>query len=191
VTLSPGDDAIEAVRQARADAAVVWSRSRAQRDLAGVVIGAVVFGVVLPHGHPLSGAERVPVGALSRETVIMFPHQPFAGIWDRTVEHLLPGGAAPGQVVLETDLLDAPRAVLRAVASGAGVAAGILGVVEHLGVCGIEVRALDPALRLDLEVVWRAPARPAVRRLVDFLVASARDPHAVIDAPAAGAAVRA
>ena len=113
----------------------------------------------------------------------MFPRQPFAGIWERTVAHLLPAGAAPGQVVVEPDLLHAPEAVLRAIAAGAGVAAVILGVAELLGVAGVEVRALDPPLRLELEAVWRSPARPAVRGLIDFLVRSARDPQAVIDAP--------
>jgi DNA-binding transcriptional LysR family regulator len=188
VTSSPGDDAIEAVRQARADAAVVWSRSYEQRDLEGVVLGSVVFGVVLPQGHRLAAAATVPVSALRGETVVMFPREPFAGIWDRTVDHLLPEGAGPGQVVLEPDLLNAPEAVLRAVAAGSGIAAGILGVADGLGIGGIAVRALDPALRLDLEVVWRAPARPAVRRLVDFLVGVAADPQAVIEAPVRGGA---
>ncbi|SFK53795.1 LysR family transcriptional regulator [Geodermatophilus ruber] len=184
VASSPGDDAIEAVRQARADAAVVWSRSHDQRDLDGVVLGSVVFGVVLPRGHPLTVAPRVPVAALGHEALVMFPRQPFAGIWERTVDHLLPEGALPGQVTLEPDLLNAPEAVLRAVAAGAGVAAGILGVADHMGIGGIEVRPLEPELRLDLEVVWRGPAQSSVRRLIDFLVESADDPHAVIDPPA-------
>jgi hypothetical protein len=67
----------------------------------------------------------MPVGALSRETVVMVPRQPFAGI---------------------------------------------------------DVRPLAP-LRLELEVVWREPVRPAVHRLVGFLVKSARGPHIVIEAP--------
>jgi DNA-binding transcriptional LysR family regulator len=180
---SPGHDAIEAVRQARADAAVLWNRSHEQRDLAGSVLGSVVFGVVLPQGHPLTDLPVVPVESLRNEAIVMFPRQPFAGIWDRTVDHLLPHGAAPGQVVVEPDLLRAPEAMLRAVAAGAGIAAGIVGVVEGMGVSGVEVRLLDPALRLDLEVVWRAPARPAVRRLVDFLADAASDPHTLIEPP--------
>jgi DNA-binding transcriptional LysR family regulator len=187
---SPGDDAIEAVRQARADAAVVWNRSHEQRDLEGAVLGSVVFGVALPQGHPLTDVPEVPVGALGRETVVMFPRHPFAGVWDRTVDHLLPGGPAPGQVVIEPDLLNAPEAVLRAVAAGVGIAPVVQGVTDLVDVPGIEVRSLLPPLRLDLEVVWRAPARPALTRLVDFLVGAASDPQAVIDPPAppAGAA---
>jgi DNA-binding transcriptional LysR family regulator len=181
VSSARGDDALEAVRQSRADAAVVWSRSRAQRDLAGTVLGSVVFGVVLPPLHPCWDAARVPVATLAGEVLVMFPRPPFDGIWDRTVDHLFPEGATPGQVVVQPDLINAPEAVLRAVAGGAGIAVGILGIADHLGVEGIAVRPLDPVLRWDLEVVWRAPATPAVRSLVDFLVESARDPEGFIE----------
>jgi LysR family transcriptional regulator, benzoate and cis,cis-muconate-responsive activator of ben and cat genes len=182
-TPCPGDDAIEAVRQARADAAIVWSRSPDQRDLDGVVLGAVVFGVVLPQGHPLAGAQQVPVALLSGETVVMPPRPQFAGVWDGMVSHLLPGGATVGQVIVEPNQLNAPEAVLRAVAAGAGIAAGILGIADHRGIEGIVVRPLDPALRLELEAVWRAPGRPAVGLLAAFLVDSSRDSRTVIEPP--------
>lgn len=180
VSSGRGDDALEAVRQGRADAAIVWSRSYPQRDLAGVVLGSVAFGVVLPLGHPLSGAATVQVAALAGEVLVMFPREPFAGIWDRAVDHLFPGGAAHRQVVIEPDLLDAPSAVLRAVAAGTGIALSILGLVDHLAI-EVAVLPLAPALRWDLEAVWRAPPTPAVRRLVDFLVASSRDPQTLIE----------
>jgi DNA-binding transcriptional LysR family regulator len=187
VALSPGDDAIEAVRQARADVAIVWNRPVEQRDLEGAVLGSVPFGVVLPKGHPRSDEYRVPVSRLSRETIVMFPRRAFAGVWDRTLDHLLPAGSIPGQVFVEPDLIDAPDAMLRAVAAGLGIAPGIVGIAEHAGVSGIEVRHLEPDLWLELEVVWRAPARPAVRRLVDFLRDGATDPNALIYARAADA----
>src|SRR5918998_446561 len=100
----------------------------------------------------------------------------------RTVDHLLPRGARTGQVVVEPDLINSPEAMLRAVAAGSGVAPGILGVVEHMDVSGIVVLPLDPPLFLDLEVVWRRPARPALRRLVDFLVAAGHDPEVLVSA---------
>jgi DNA-binding transcriptional LysR family regulator len=178
---APGDDALEAVRQGRADAAIVWSRSRPQRDLAGTVLGSVVFGIVLPLQHACSDAVTVPVASLSDEVLIMFPRAPFAGIWDRTVRHMFPGGAAPGQIVVQPDLINAPEAALRAVAGGAGIAVCILGTAEQLRIEGIAVRPLDPALTWDLEVVWRAPATPTVRRLVDFLVESSRGPQTLIE----------
>ncbi len=183
VTSSPGDDAIEAVRQARADAAVVWNRPQAHRDLDGVVLGSVLFGVVLPVAHPLAGRAVIPVAGLGSDSAVMFPLSPFAGIWQRTVDHLLPAGARPGQVVVEPDLINSPEAMLRAVAAGSGVAPGILGVAEHMGVGGIVVRPLVPPLLLDLEVVWRRPARPAVGRLVDFLVAAVDAPEVLVAAP--------
>jgi LysR family transcriptional regulator, benzoate and cis,cis-muconate-responsive activator of ben and cat genes len=73
--------------------------------------------------------------------------------------------------------------MLRAVAAGSGVAPGILGVVEHMDVSGIVVLPLDPPLLLDLEVVRRRPARPAVRRLVDFLVEAVEGPEVLVSAP--------
>jgi DNA-binding transcriptional LysR family regulator len=181
VSSSRGDDALEAVRQARADAAVVWSRSPLDRDLDGVVLGSVLFGVVVPLGHRSADSARVPVAALAREVLVMFPREPFAGIWDRTVDHFFPDGAGPGQVVVEPDLLNSPEAVLRAVAAGVGIAAGILGVIDSRGIDGVEARRLDPDLQLELEVVWRVPAGRSVRRLIDFLVGSARDPGTAIE----------
>jgi hypothetical protein len=73
-------------------------------------------------------------------------------------------------VLVEPDLVNAPEAMLRTVAGGSGVAPAILRVAAHVGVPGIEVRPLVPALCLDLEVVWRAPPRPALRALIDFLL---------------------
>lgn len=183
VTSSPGDDAVEAVRQARADAAVVWSRPQEHRDLDGVVLGSVQFGIILPLSHPLAERAEIAVAGLGHELLVMFPLAPFAGIWQRTVDHLLPSGAQPGQIVIEPDLINSPEAMVRAVASGSAVAPGILGVADHMNVSGIVVRPLDPPLFLELEVVWRRPRRPAVRRLVDFLVGTVDDPHVLISPP--------
>ena len=183
VSSSRGDDALEAVRQGRADAAIVWSRAPIDRDLDGVVLGSVLFGVVVPLGHRAAGWARVPVAALADEVLVMFPREPFAGIWDRTVDHFFPGGAGPGQVVVEPDLLNTPEAVLRAVATGVGIAAGILGAIDSMGIAGVEARRLDPDLRLELEAVWRAPAGESVRKLIDFLQRSARDSGTAIEAP--------
>lgn len=183
VASSPGDDAVEAVRQARADAAVVWSRPQEHRDLDGIVLGSVPFGIVLPQAHPLADLVEIPVAALHQELVVMFPRPPFAGIWQRAVDHLLPNGAEPGQVVVEPDLINSPEALLRAVAAGSGVAPRILRVVEHMNVSGIVVRPLDPPLSLELEAVWRRPTGTAVRRLVDFLVEAADGPEVLVSPP--------
>jgi DNA-binding transcriptional LysR family regulator len=190
VASSPGDDAIEAVRQARADAAVVWSRSFEQRDLEGTVLGEVGFGVALPQAHPLADLATVPVSRLGGETMVMFPRQPFAGIWDRVVNHFLPAGPGADQVVIEPDLLGAPEAMLRAVAAGVGIAPVILGIEGRVHVPGVEVRPLESPLGLELELVWRARPRPALLRLLRFLVEAVGDPHAVIDAGPAPLAER-
>ncbi|HEY0559884.1 MAG: DNA-binding transcriptional regulator, LysR family [Mycobacterium sp.] len=179
VALSPGDDALEAVRQARADAAVVWTRAADQRDLAGRVLGEVPFGVALPPGHALSVLPAVPVDRLRDETLVMFPREPFAGIWDPVVAHLLPAGAGRGQVVIEPDLLDAPEALLRAVSDGRGVAPVVLGTDRSAA--GVAVRPVLPPLRVDLEVVYREPPRPAVCSLVDALAAAAHNPATALE----------
>jgi DNA-binding transcriptional LysR family regulator len=183
VTSSPGDDAVESVRQGRADAAVVWNRPPEHRDLDGVGLGSVPWGIALPVGHPLADGAEVPVAAVAHEALVMFPFSPFAGVWQRAVDHLLPGGAQTGQVVVEPDLINSPEAMLRAVAAGSGLSPAILGVAEHMDVDGVVVRPLDPPLLLDLEVVWRRPARAAVRHLVDYLVAAADDPEVLVTAP--------
>jgi DNA-binding transcriptional LysR family regulator len=180
VSSDRGDDALEAVRQGRADAAIVWSRSCAQRDLAGTTLASVVLGIALPLRHALSGGVTVPVTALVDEVLVMFPRPPFAGIWDRTVDHLFPEGAARGQVVVQPDLLNAPEAVLRAVAGGAGIAVCVLGTADHLGVEGVVVRPLVPALTWDLEggVAGAGdPRRPQARRLPRRLVPGPADAH--------------
>jgi DNA-binding transcriptional LysR family regulator len=180
VTSSPGDDAVEAVRQSRADVAVVWNRPPEQRDLPGLLLGTVPFGVALPAGHPLAGLAEVEVTALGREPLVMFPRSPFTGIWQPTVDHLLPRGAGRDQVLVEPDLINAPEAMLRAVAAGSGVAPVLLGVAELLDVGGVVVRPLVPALSLALEVVWRGAPRPAVRHLVDHLVGTLGEPGVLL-----------
>ena len=109
VTSSPGDDAVEAVRQARADAAVVWSRPQDHRDLDGIVLGLVLFGVVLPQGHRLADQAEIPVAELAHEAVVMFPLSPFSGIWQRIVDHLLPAGASRGRSWSSRTSSTAPR----------------------------------------------------------------------------------
>lgn len=183
VTSCPGDDAVEAVRQGRADVAIVWSRPHEHRDLEGVVLGAVQFGAVVPLTHPLADLVEIPVGALAHERVVMFPRAGFPGVWQQTVDHLLPAGPEEGQVVVEPDLLNSPEAMVRAVGGGAGVAPGIVGVADHMGVTGVVVRPLDPPLFLDLELVWRGAPRTPVRRLIDFLVAAVGLPAVLIAAP--------
>lgn len=180
VGTTPGDDALYAVRQGRADVAVVWRRSHPERDLAGVTLGSVEFGVALPREHPCSKADRVPVSGLGDEVLVMPPRPPFAGIWDRTVDHVFPAGAASDQVAIEPNLVNAPEAALRAVATGAGVTVCMLGLDERLGVEGVVVRPLHPRLSLQLEAVWRAPATPGVSRLVDSLSGSTRRPDSLI-----------
>ena len=144
------------------------------------------FGVVLPLAHPLAERERVPVTALGQEPVVMFPWSPFSGIWQGVVDHLLPAGAQPGQVIVEPDLINSPEAMVRAVAAGSVVAPGIIGVADRMDVSGVAVRPLDPPLSVDLEAVWRRPAGRNIRRLVDYLVGFFDYPGVLLSAPVVG-----
>ena len=150
------------------------------------MLGAVLFGIVLPQGHPLAGRAEVLVDDLADESAVMFPWSPFAGVWQRTLDHLLPRGAQQGRVVVVPDLINSPEAMLRAVASGSGVAPGILGVADRMDVSGIVVLPLAPPLLLDLELVWRRLARPALRRLVEVLVEAVDGPDALVVPPGMG-----
>ena len=59
----PGDEP-EAAAGGRA---VVWSRSHEHRDLDGIVLGVVPFGVVLLQAHLLATLAEIPVPGLGHE----------------------------------------------------------------------------------------------------------------------------
>ena len=60
--------------------AVVWSRSHEHRDLYGIVLGVVPFGVVLLQAYLLAALAEIPVPGLGHEPLVMFPWSPFSGI---------------------------------------------------------------------------------------------------------------
>jgi len=160
---SPGTDAIQAVREERADAAIVWASG--EPSLARIVLCQVPVELVLPAGHRLAELPAVPVADLAGETIVLFPRSLSPGVWDRTVRHLLPDSSS-GQVLTEPNLLGGQQALLAAVAAGRGLATVPAPGAQHAGVV---CRPLDPPLTLPLELVWRDPPRPAVTELVGYL----------------------
>jgi hypothetical protein len=56
--------------------AVVWSRSHEHRDLYGIVLGVVPFGVVLLQAYLLATPAEIPVPGLRHEPLVMFPWSP-------------------------------------------------------------------------------------------------------------------
>jgi hypothetical protein len=83
--------------------------------------------------------------------------------------HLLPHGTSrPGQIIAEPNATG-PVSVLRAVARGKGVAPVIAPLAEHAGRKGVVLLPLNPPLVLPLELAWREPAGPTLRRVIAFL----------------------
>jgi DNA-binding transcriptional LysR family regulator len=169
VATTLGADAIHAVRDDRADAAVVWVGGDAAEHLTTATLRDVPLYLVLPARHRLAAARVIPVAELAGETVILFPRHLAPAVWDRIVGHLHPG-RQPGSagVLAEADQLGGPDALLSAVAKGSGVAV-TAAPVGGRPVDGIVVRPLDPPLTLSLQLVWREPAGAALRELVSLL----------------------
>ncbi|GAA1827057.1 LysR family transcriptional regulator [Microlunatus capsulatus] len=172
---SSTQDALVAVREESADAAVVWDGGGEELGLAGALLLEVDVHLALPAGHRLAASPRVRVADLREEPVVMFPRPLSAHAWDRMQGHLLPEGPSrPGQLVTESNATTGPDIVLRGVAAGKGVGPAVLPLSEPRRSEGVVLRPLDPPLTLPLELTWREPAGRALQRVVDLLVAAAR-----------------
>ncbi|MDQ1720580.1 MAG: hypothetical protein QOI26_314 [Pseudonocardiales bacterium] len=167
---SVSSDAVQAVRDETADAAIVWNVTGRDRGLAAALLRQVPVDLALPASHRLAGAASVNVADLAEETIVLFPRALSSAVWDRFHHHLLPRGPTrPDQVYIEPDSINAPVAVLRTVAAGRGLAPAIRAAAQHAAVDGIVLRALDPPLTLPLTLIWREPASPSLRQLLALL----------------------
>jgi DNA-binding transcriptional LysR family regulator len=168
-------DAVHAVREERADAAIVWLGPGAEQGLARTTLSDVAIHLVLPAGHRLGRYCTVPVAELAEETVVLFPRYLSPGVWDRIVGHLRPqAGSDPPQVVAEPDPLGGSEALLSAVSAGRGVSAVARENADRSAVRGIVLRPMDPPLTVPLDLVWRDPADLPVQELVCLLTAPDR-----------------
>jgi DNA-binding transcriptional LysR family regulator len=165
VVVTHGTDAVHAVREERADAAIVWAGPHEAEYLARTVLRYVSVHVAVAAGHRLAAAVAVPVGELGGETVVFFDRRLSPGAWDRMTEHLTPGP----RIVIEPDHLAGSDSLLAAVAAGRGLAMTVPEIARQSAMPGIVVRPLDPPLTLPLELVWREPAEPALQQLVAVL----------------------
>jgi DNA-binding transcriptional LysR family regulator len=169
IAVTHGTDAVYAVREERADAAIVWLDPGPEQNLARTTLSEVPVLLALPTGHPLGfPGGAVPVAALAGETILLFPRHLAPAVWDRLRHHLRPEG--PDRVAIEPDQLGAASSLLTAVAAGRGLAPAIS---RDPAVTGIVVRPLEPPLTLPLEIVWREPAGVSLQRLIGLLTASA------------------
>lgn len=180
VATTHGTDAVCAVRDERADAAVVWGGADGETHLAGATLLKIPVHVALPAAHRLAEGSIVRVGDLADETLVLFARDLAPGLWDRVVGHLLPGtGPRVGQVLAEPDPLGGPATMPGAVVAGHAVGVVAPALSRRTGAAGVVVRPLDPPLTLPLDLVWREPADPALRQLLTLLLPPVPRRHAV------------
>jgi DNA-binding transcriptional LysR family regulator len=170
VVLGPTNthDAEAAVASGRADAAVVWLPSGEHASLHAIYVGTAAVCMLVPRSHRLARLDSVPVEELADETVALFPRRLSPAVWDRFVEHLLPAGTKPNQL-LDAQSADPSRAVADLVATGRAVAPFVRVLAETWALPGVEIRDLVPRLDLPVHVMCREPDRADVRRIVTII----------------------
>jgi DNA-binding transcriptional LysR family regulator len=172
---SSTSDALVAVREDSADAAVVWNGGGDDDGLHTAVLQDVPVHLALPANHRLAGSASVAVAELTDESIVMFPRPLSPRAWDTMHDHLLPNGPSrPGQVITQANATTGPEVVLRGVTAGRGVGPAIKRLAERAPRDGLVFRPLDPPLTLPLELTWREPAGQALRQVVTRLLAACR-----------------
>lgn len=148
-------DAEDAVVTGRADAALVWAPRVRHTTLHCVTISEADVCLAVPVGHRLAPLEVVPVSQLVHETVALFPRRMAPVTWDAFADHLLPGRRRRGQILEEVAPLSPMLGMLHAAQAGRAVAPFVRAVAEALALDGIHLRALDPPLRLRVQLGFR------------------------------------
>jgi DNA-binding transcriptional LysR family regulator len=170
----PDADAVDAVRQERAGAAVLWDgaagrvhdRDHDDAGLARIEVGRHPVVVLLAAGHRLAARAAVPAGALVDEEVLLPARDLAPALWDGVVARL---GLDPAGVRSPADpAADGAGVLVREVVTGGGVA--LLPASLAPDAPGVQVRPIDPALDVALHLVWREPAGPALRRVLAAMV---------------------
>ncbi len=165
---SSTSDALLAVREEIADAAIVWDGHGDREGLRTVVLRDIAVHLALPATHRLAKSTSVPVADLAEETILMFPKALSPKVWDTMHHHLLPDGRA--DLSRSSPNLTTPDPYRSCVASRRqGRSARLAPVAEHTRPEGVVLRPLDPPLTLPLELAWREPANGALQRVVAFL----------------------
>jgi DNA-binding transcriptional LysR family regulator len=154
---APECDAVAAVAQERADAAVVWAGADAD-GLERSPLGTVGLLLVVPPGHPLDRPGGCPRAILAGHRILTTPplHRALhrAGSDVDTAYVTDPAGRPTGEL---------RRQVLNRRGLGLVVDPG-RGRAEGLTLC-----ALTPPFRLRTEILFRDPADAIVRELAEAL----------------------
>ncbi|MGG6893432.1 MULTISPECIES: LysR family transcriptional regulator [Rhizobium] len=104
--------------------------------------------IALPSGHPLAGAESLPLSALSGEPFVLFPRTAGPGLFDRIVAACRQAGFEPilGQVAPQITSI----ANLIAVELGVSVVPSAIAQIRVPGVTYIAIAGDGPVARLTL-----------------------------------------
>jgi DNA-binding transcriptional LysR family regulator len=161
-------DAEDAAASGRADAALVYLPSGDHASLHAIRVGTAAVCLAVPRNHRLASFASVPVAELADEVVALFPRRLSPAVWDRFVEHLLPAGFTPGQV-LDAPSTDPTRTIADLLARGGVVAPFVRVIAEAIAMPGVELRDLAPSFELPIHLMCRDPDRNDIERIVEIL----------------------
>jgi DNA-binding transcriptional LysR family regulator len=135
------------------------------------------LGVALPRRHALTRSERVPLGALAGQCLLMPSRLAQPGHWCRVIALCRAAGFEPE--IVECDGVDdaTGAALIPMVAAGRGVC--LLTCAVPRRAAAVVVRAVEPPLvRVDLTLAWRAGDRsPLVEAFTDMAAGTAPRPN--------------
>ncbi|MEV4640573.1 LysR family transcriptional regulator [Actinoplanes sp. NPDC049548] len=122
--------------------------------------------LAVPENHRLAGHRRIQRADILGEPAVMWPRENAAGMYDRIIAQVWPGG---GFHLVRHEPDD--EQLLRAVAEGAAIAAVPAGRARALKVPGVRLRRFAaPTPTVDIALAYpRDTTNPAVHRLADLL----------------------
>ncbi|MHA6795502.1 LysR family transcriptional regulator [Pseudonocardia bannensis] len=162
-------DAVAAVQQDRADAAVVWG-GEDSHGLAVRTLCRIPVRIVVPPGHRLALANPVPVARVAEEETVLYPSYLASALRQRWTGDLSPHGHRVRVRRMSDPAAEGPAALFRAVRAGRGVALVTTSQETDFAGALVVVRPLIPPLDIALHLVWREPPEAALHRLIAHLV---------------------
>ena len=161
----------EAVREGRMDAAFVRTPFAEREGLSIFPLVDEELLVALPGAHPLAERERVPLGALAGEDIVLYPRRSAPGLYDAVIAACRDAGFEP-RVVQEAE----SPALLGLVAAGLGLS--IVPVsMQHMRPPLVAYRSIEgEALTAQISLIQRAnDPSAAVRNLAIMARHAAKD----------------
>ncbi len=160
----PDSTNLAALRAGETDLAVAWAVDGHVGDLRTTTVAHEHCWAAVPHGHPLTGGEAVPVAAMAGTALVMFPRDAAPFVWDHIAAHFAADGRLPPHIT-QTPVSGQGGMVDEAVATGA-VAPVSRSPVPSLRRPGVRFVPFHPELAVPVHLVWPRPVdgRRAGRR---------------------------